>query len=64
MTNEPTLCVRVEGRASSKRNCIGTSNARNRDLYCVFWAMEMNERDYKIKGPHWNALHCYSNGDF
>ena len=25
--------------------------------------MEMNERGYKIKGPHWNALHCYSNGD-
>ena len=19
----------------------------------------MNERGYKIKGPHWNALHCY-----
>jgi len=25
--------------------------------------MEMNERGYKIKGPHWNALHGYSNGD-
>jgi len=25
--------------------------------------MEMNERGYKIKGPHWNALRCYSNGD-
>ena len=25
--------------------------------------MEMNERGYKIKGPRWNALHCYSNGD-
>jgi len=25
--------------------------------------MEMNEHGYKIKGPHWNALHCYSNGD-
>ena len=25
--------------------------------------MEMNERGYKIKGPYWNALHCYSNGD-
>jgi len=28
--------------------------------------MEMNgknERGYKIKGPHWNALHCYSYGD-
>jgi len=28
--------------------------------------MEMNgvnESGYKIKGPHWNALHCYSNGD-
>jgi len=32
--------------------------------------MEMNERGYKIKGPHWNtqlnstdALHCYSNKD-
>jgi len=23
----------------------------------------MNERGYKIKGPHWNALHCYTNGD-
>jgi len=23
--------------------------------------MEMNERGYKIKGPHWNALRCYSN---
>jgi len=22
--------------ASSKRNCIGTSNAQKRDLYCVF----------------------------
>ena len=28
-----------------------------------FLTMEMNERGYKIKGPHWNALHCYSNGD-
>ena len=47
---------------SSKRNCIGTSNAKKRDLYC-FLTMEMNEPDYKIKGPHWNALRCYSNGD-
>jgi len=22
------------------------------DLYCVFSTMEMNERGYKIKGPH------------
>ena len=49
--------------ASSKRNCIGTSNAKNGDLYYVFLTMEMNERGYKSKGPHWNALHCYSNGD-
>ena len=38
--------------ASSKRNCIGTSNAKNGDLYYVFWTMAMNERGYKIKGPH------------
>ena len=38
--------------ASSKRNCIGTSNAKNGDLYYVFLTMEMNERGYKIKGPH------------
>ena len=38
--------------ASSKRNCIGTSNAKNRDLYYVSLIMEMNERGYKIKGPH------------
>jgi len=25
--------------------------------------MKINERGYKIKGPHWNALYCYSNGD-
>jgi len=37
--------------ASRKRNCIGTSNAKKRDLYCVFLTMEMNERGYKIKGP-------------
>jgi len=55
--------VRVEGKASSKRNSIGTSNAKNRDLYCVFLTMEMNELGYKIKGPLWNALHSYSNGD-
>jgi len=30
----------------------GTSNAKNRDIYCVFLTMEMNERGYKIKGPH------------
>jgi len=47
---------------ASKRNCSGTSNAKNRDLYCVFLIMVMNERGYKIRGPHWNALHCYSNG--
>jgi len=28
-----------------------------------FLTMEMNERGYKIRGPHWNALHCYSSGD-
>jgi len=33
------------------------------DLYYVFLPTEMNERGYKIKGPYWNALHCYSNGD-
>ena len=33
------------------------------DLYYVFLTMEMNERGYKIKGPHWNALHYYSSGD-
>ena len=49
--------------ASSKRNCIGTSSANNRDLFVFFLTIEMNERGYKIKGPHWNALHCYSNGD-
>jgi len=38
--------------ASSKRNCIGTSNAKNGDLCYVFLTMEMNERGYKIKGPH------------
>jgi len=38
--------------ASSKRNCIGTFNAKKRNLYCVFLTMEMNERGYKIKGPH------------
>jgi len=38
--------------ASSKQNCIGTSNAKNGDLYYVFLTMEMNERGYKIKGPH------------
>ena len=42
------MCAR---EASSKRNCIGTSNANNRDLFCVFLTMEMNERGYKIKGP-------------
>jgi len=30
------MCASWRG-ASSKRNCIGTSNAKNRDLYCVFW---------------------------
>ena len=29
----------------------GTSNAKNRDIYCVFLTMEMNELGYKIKGP-------------
>jgi len=43
------MCASWRG-ASSKRNCIGTSNAKNRDLYC-FLTMEMNERGYKIKGP-------------
>ena len=56
------MCVSWRG-ASSKRNCIGTSSAKKRDLYCVFLTMEMNERSYKIKGPHWNALRCYSDGD-
>jgi len=36
---------------SSKQNCIGTSNAKKRDLYCVFLTMEMNERGYMIQGP-------------
>ena len=57
------MCVTWRG-ASSKWNCIGTSNAKNGDLYYVFLTMEINERGYKIKGPHWNALHCYSYGDF
>ena len=39
------------------------SSAKNGDLYYIFLTMEMNERGYKIKGPHWNALHYYSNGD-
>ena len=56
------MCASWRG-ASSKRNCIGTSNAKNVDLYYVFLTMEMNERGYKIKGPRWNALHRYSNGD-
>ena len=30
----------------------GTSNAKNRDMYCVFLTMEMIEHGYKIKGPH------------
>ena len=38
--------------ASSKRNCIGTSNAKNGDLYYVFLTIGMNERGYKVKGPH------------
>ena len=56
------MCASWRG-ASSKRNCIGTSNAKNRGPLLRFLTMEMNERGYKIKGPHWNALHCYSNGD-
>ena len=56
------MCASWRG-VCSKRNCIGTSNAKTGDLYYVFLTMEMNERGYKIKGPHWNALHCYSNGD-
>ena len=56
------MCASWRG-PSSKRNCVGTSKAKNRDLYYVFLTMEMNERGYKITGPHWNALHCYSNGD-
>ena len=56
------ICASWKG-ASSKQNCIGNSNAKKRDLYCVFLTMEMNERGYKIKGPHGNALHCYSTGD-
>ena len=45
------MCASRRG-ASSKRNCIRTSNAKHRDLYCVFLTMEMNEHGYKIKGPH------------
>jgi len=56
------MCASWRG-AYSKWHCIETSNAKNGDLYYVFLTMEMNERGYKIKGPHWNALHCYSNGD-
>jgi len=52
------MCASWRGRSVN-----GTSNAKNGDLYYVFLTMEMNERGYKIKGPHWNALHCYSNGD-
>jgi len=40
--------------------------ATSKLFYCVVLTMEMNgvnERGYKIEGPHWNALHCYSNGD-
>jgi len=41
----------------------------HRDLYSqestfpLVLTMEMNEHGYKIKGPHWNALRSYSNGD-
>jgi len=45
------MCASWRGGASSKWNCIGTSNAKKRDLYCVFLTMEMNERGYKITGP-------------
>ena len=48
--NDNNVC-KLKG-ASSKRNCIGTSNAKNGDLYHVFLTMEMNEHGYKIKGPH------------
>jgi len=36
---------------------------QRKGTYIVFFTMEMNERGYKIKGPHWNALHFHSNGD-
>ena len=38
--------------ASSKQNCIGTSNAKDRGPLLCFLTMEMNECGYKIKGPH------------
>ena len=48
-----SCCYRVADvwNSFSKRNCIGTSNAKKRDRY-YYLTMEMNERGYKIKGPH------------
>jgi len=56
------MCARWRGRPV---NGIASELPMQRigDLYYVCLTMEMNERGYKIKGPHWNALHCYSNGD-
>ena len=42
---------RKENDNVCERNCIGTSNAKNRGPLLRFLTMEMNERGYKIKGP-------------
>jgi len=38
-------------RVASKRNCIGTSNAKNRDLYYVFWQWKWMSVVITLKVP-------------
>ena len=65
-----THCGQLILRKISKFGATRYQSLRHRNFQCkeegpllCFLTMEMNERGYKIKGPHRNALRCYSNGD-